>query len=128
MYWIAKEVIKRDHHDQTNAFHWIHLEMNLPGTKGYAPLRPWISKRQRDGSLASNVICFVDDQRVPGQGEKKVMETGHTIRTMESYLGLQDALRKVHAPHGSKCPGAWAGTNVCIKEELGVVVLTSQET
>jgi hypothetical protein len=55
------------------------------------------------------------------------MEAGHTISTRESYLGLQDALRKVRAPRGLKRPGAWAGTNVCIEEGLGVVVLTSQE-
>ncbi len=55
------------------------------------------------------------------------MEAGHTISTRESYLGLQDTLRKVRAPRGLKGPGVWAGTNVCIKEELGVVVLTSQE-
>jgi hypothetical protein len=55
------------------------------------------------------------------------MEAGHTISTRESYLGLQDALRKVRAPCGSKHPGAWAGTNVCIEEELRVVILTSQE-
>ena len=127
MYWIAKEVMKGNCHDQANAFQWDHLELNLPGTKDYTPSRAWITKRWRDGLLASDVICFVDDQRVTGQGGERLMEAGHTISTRESYLGLQDALRKVRAPCGSKHPGAWAGTNVCIEEELRVVILTSQE-
>jgi hypothetical protein len=101
--------------------------LNLPGTRDYTPLRAWITKRRKDGLLASNVVCFVDNQWVTGQGGERLMEAGHTISTRESYLGLQDALRKVHAPRESKRPGAWAGTNVCIKEELRVAVLTSQE-
>lgn len=45
----------------------------------------------------------------------------------ESYLGLQDALRKIRAPKGLRQPGAWAGANVCIGEDGEVMVLTSQD-
>ncbi len=58
---------------------------------------------------------------------QRIIKAGHAISMRESYLGLWDALRKIRAPHGSRCPGAWAGMNVCINEGLGVVVLTSQE-
>ncbi len=54
-------------------------------------------------------------------------EAGHAISTRESYLGLQDALRKVQAPEGSRTPGVWAGANVCVEEGMGVVLLTLQE-
>ena len=57
----------------------------------------------------------------------RVVEAGHAISTKESYLGLQDALLKVREPHRTRCPGAWAGSNVCIDEEAGVMVLTLQE-
>ncbi len=56
-----------------------------------------------------------------------IIEAGHAISMQESYIGLQDALCKIRAPHGLQCPGAWAGTDVCIKGGLWVVVLTSQE-
>ena len=55
------------------------------------------------------------------------MEAGHAISTRESYLGLQDALRKVQAPEGSRTPGAWAGANVGMEEGVGVVLLMFQE-
>jgi hypothetical protein len=45
----------------------------------------------------------------------------------ESYLGLQDALRKIRAPNGSHCPGAWARANICIKEIGGAMILILQE-
>ncbi len=56
-----------------------------------------------------------------------MIEADHAISTRESYLGLQDALRKVRAANGSQWLGAWAGANVCIEEGIGVVVLISQE-
>ncbi|KAL3792549.1 LOW QUALITY PROTEIN: hypothetical protein ACHAW5_007065 [Stephanodiscus triporus] len=56
-----------------------------------------------------------------------MVEEGHTVSTMEAYLGLQDALRKIRAYMGSQHPGAWAGVNICIDKKLGVVVMMSQE-
>ncbi len=80
-----------------------------------------------DGFLASNFVCFVDDQRVTAPSSQCIIKAGHAISTRKSYLGLQDALCKIRAPHGSCCPGAWAGSNVCVEAEMGVMVLTSQE-
>ncbi len=118
MYLVAEEVIWRDRHNSTNTFQWTHLRLNLPGTKSYTPLQGWISKRQMDGSLASKSVCFVDDQRVTAPSSKQIIEARHVISTRESYLGLQDALRKVRASHGLQCPGAWARSNVCVKPSL----------
>ncbi len=42
-------------------------------------------------------------------------------------MGIQDALCKLRCSEGTRTPGAWAGTSVCIDNDLGVVVLTSQE-
>jgi hypothetical protein len=127
MYLVAKEVIRGDRHDQNNAFQWDSLMLNLPGTCGYQPGLAWITKRRADNSLASDCVCFVDDQRVTGMGSIRIKEAGHAISTREAYLGLQDALRKVQHNDGTTTPGAWAGVNVCVERNEGVVVMSSQD-
>ena len=101
--------------------------LNLPGTSGYDPTLAWLTKRRADNSMASDLVCFVDDKRIIGEGQERVEEAGHALSTRESYLGLQDALRKLRSQRGSKRPGAWAGVNVIIEEDGGMLVTTSQE-
>jgi hypothetical protein len=127
MYLIAEEIIKGDRLDGDNPFHWHHIELNLPGTKSYTPTRAWITKRRVDGSLATDMVVFVDDKRISGGGQQRVKEAGHASSTRESYLGIQDALRKWRSAGGTKLPGAWAGAVVHVDEEKGVMILTSQE-
>ncbi len=126
-YLVDEEIIRGDGHDHMNAFQWSSIMLNLPGTLGYQPSAAWISKRRADKSLASNMVCFMDDQRLMGSSEERVKEAGHTVSTQESYLGLQDALRKVRAPKEVCQPGAWAVANICIGDNGEVMVLTSQE-
>jgi hypothetical protein len=90
--------------------------LNLPGIIGYQPSAAWISKQRVDNFLASNMVCFTDDQCVMGSSKERVKEAGQTISPRESYLGLQDALRKVRTPKGVRQPGACAGANVCIRD------------
>ena len=127
MYLISEEIIRGDRHDSSNAFQWNRCLLNLPGTKEYKPSIAWISKRRSDNSLASDFVCFIDDQRLAGSTPARIIEAGHALSSRESYLGIQDALRKLRAPEGTKYPGAWAGAVVFNDEEEGVVVLTSQE-
>jgi len=122
-YLIIEELLRGDRHDTSNAFQWQEVALNLPGTKDYKPNQVWISKRREDGSLASDFVCFMDDQRVVGEGDDRILEAGHTLSSRESYFGVQDALRKLR--EGGT--GAWAGSVVLVDDELGVVVLTSQE-
>ena len=126
-YLIAEEVIRGDPDDESNAFQWSDVRLNLPGSPEYVPGESWISKRRRDGSLASDFATFVDDQRVIGGSHERVKSAGHAISTRESYLGIQDALRKVRHFLGSKFAGAWAGVVVLNDEEKGIVQLLSQE-
>lgn len=125
MYLISEEIIRGDRYDQDNAFQWDHVRLNLPGTKHYNPSEGWVTKRQADGTLASDVVAFVDDERVIGSGHDRVVDAGHTLSTRESYLGLQDALRKLRPV--TRQPGAWAGVVVHNDPDLGIIVLTSQE-
>ena len=127
MFLIAEEVIRGDRHDPSNPLQWNGIMLNLPGTRQYNPSIAWLSKRRTDGSLASDFVTFVDDLRLAAQGGKQVRELGHTVSTKQAYLGIQDALRKLRAAGGTKRPGAWAGSSVCVEEDKGVVVLTSQE-
>lgn len=127
MYLVAEEILRGDRHDPSNAFQYDYIMLNLPGSENYNPSIAWISKRRADGSLATDFVCFVDDQRLAGEGSERVVEGGHALSSREAFLGLQDALRKIRASHGTRNPGAWAGACVVISEELGVMVLTSQE-
>ena len=81
MYLVSEEVIRGDRHDHSNAFQWDLSMLNLPGSCGYKPGLAWITKRRADNSLASNFVCFVDDQRVTGMGSDRVREAGHAIST-----------------------------------------------
>ena len=126
-YLIAEEIIRGDPADESNAFQWSHVRLNLPGTPEYDPGESWISKRRQDGSLADDFATFVDDQRVNAGSPKRVKEAGHAISTRESYLGIQDALRKIRHFLGSRFAGAWAGVVVVNDEEKGLVQLLSQE-
>ncbi|EJK58200.1 hypothetical protein THAOC_21695, partial [Thalassiosira oceanica] len=120
-----EETLRTSH--ESNAFQWSDVRLNLPGSPEYAPGEAWISKRRQDGSLASDFATFVDDQRVMGGSHERVKSAGHAISTRESYLGIQDALRKVRHFLGSKFAGAWAGVVVLNDEEKGIVQLLSQE-
>jgi hypothetical protein len=127
MYLIVEEILKGNRHDTGNAFQYNHVHLNLPGTAEYDPLIVWLSKRQSDGSLASNFVCFVNNQRIMGAGSARVIKVGHDLSSRESYLGLQDALQKIRSHDGTWRPGAWAGACVVVEEDVGVAVLTSQD-
>ena len=82
MYLIIEEVVRGDRGDATNPFQWSHIRLNLPGSVTYDPSKAWITKRRTDESLASEVVDFVDDERVVGSGEDRVLATA-----MPSALG-----------------------------------------
>jgi len=122
---ISEEIIQGDRHAPNNVFQWNRCLLNLPGAKEYNPSIAWISKRRLDNSLASDFVCFIDDQRLAGSTSERITEAGHALSLRESYLGIQDALRKLYTAEGTKYPGVWAGAVVFNNEEEGIVVLTS---
>jgi hypothetical protein len=127
MYLVAEEILKGDRHDPGKAFQYNHVCLNLPGTAKYDPSIAWLSKRQSNGLLASNFVCFVDNQRIIGAGSARVIKAGHALSSRELYLGLQDALLKIRSHNGTRRPGAWAGACVVVEEDVGVAVLASQD-
>ena len=102
MYLISEEMIRGDRQDPSNAFQWQEICLNLPGTEPYDPNHAWISKQRNDGSLASDFVCFMDNQRLARSSPERIYEVGHALSTIESYLGIQDALRKLRAAGGTK--------------------------
>jgi hypothetical protein len=77
--------------------------------------------------VGKHFVCFVNDQRVAGEGVSRIVEASHALSSRESYLGLQEALRKIRYHEGTRCPGAWAGACVVVEEGIGVAVQVLQE-
>jgi hypothetical protein len=110
--------------DSKNVFAWETVEINVPGSETYRPGRPWISKRRRDGCIASDVHLFVDDSRSSAATEELAWQAGSRFAKTASFLGLQDTPRKRRAP--SQHPGAWSGS--CVETtDTEVLVSVSQE-
>jgi hypothetical protein len=48
-----KEFTMGDRKKPSNVFRWERMRLNLPTTQGYDPMIPWVSKRRKDGVLAT---------------------------------------------------------------------------
>lgn len=59
---IVGEVIIGYFHDTSSIFHWGQGKLNLPRTKEYSPVLPWISKRRKDEQIACEVLTFMDNK------------------------------------------------------------------
>ena len=122
---IAEEVIKGDRHDPNNPFSWACVQLNLPGSIDYDPEISWIRKVRDDLLSACELFTFVDDERVKGATRELTWQASHRLAAVQSYLGIQDAARKV-----GEClqqPRAWAGAVVHVIPDKGIYVLTSDE-
>ncbi len=100
---VAKEICKGDCFEmgagcngkELNPFQREVISLNLPGTKGYNPRFLWIVKRRKDGQIACDLFTFVDNERVVGPTEELTWQASHVLASNQSYLGIQDAMRKV---------------------------------
>jgi hypothetical protein len=122
---VAEELIKGDPDDPTNPFRWDEVRMNLPGSPGFNPALPWVSKiRWDDNNIACDIVIFVDDLRVTGPTKNECWKAGQRGAQILNHLGLQDAPRKRR--NSSQAPGPWSG---CIlrTDLAGVFLFVSQE-
>jgi hypothetical protein len=124
-YGWAEEVIRGNPADQSLPFHWDRVEMNLPGSAGYNPTRPWVSKRRGDGHMAAVILAYCDNLRVCGFCQKATQASTRQVPQMSNYLGIQDAPRKRRFP--ARFPGAWAGTIAFTLDDAGVFATISPE-
>lgn len=121
---VAREVALGDRHDQTNAFRWKLVRLNLPGSPDYDPSLPWVAKYRSDGTLAADLFMYVDDGRVTAPNKLECKLATRQAASRLNFLGIQEAARKRR--WGSRKPGAWAGSVVTTDAE-SVNVLVSQE-
>ena len=120
----AKRVALGDRHDKANVFAWSAVELNLPGSSGYDPARPWISKRRTDGRITSDIHLYVDDNRETAATQELAWRASSRMAKTCAWLGLQDAARTRREP--SIHPGAWAGSVVHVEDDA-VYKLVIQE-
>jgi hypothetical protein len=124
---LALEWVKGDLQCTSNPFHWSKILFNLPGQEGYDPTRAWVSRMKcvkGEWTLASGMVCYVDDLRPTGSSEEDCWRVMHHISSRLNYLGIQIALRKHRPP--SRQPGAWAGS-IVISNAQGVAVTCTVE-
>ncbi|KAL7563418.1 hypothetical protein ACA910_016514 [Epithemia clementina (nom. ined.)] len=105
-----KRIIMGDQHDSKNVFRWDNMHLNLPGTTGYLPGEPWISKRRKEGHIAADAHDYVDNLRGTAPTQEDAWQVGAAIAKTASFLGVQDTCRKRRAQ--TQRPWAWAGV-VC---------------
>jgi hypothetical protein len=122
---VAEEMIKGDRTDPKNPFRWDVVRLNLPGSDGYDPALPWVSKiRLDDWNIACDIVIFVDDLRVTGPEKHECWKAGQRAAQVLNHLGLQDAPRKRR--DASQAPGPWTGS--ILRTDLnGVFAYVSQE-
>ncbi len=70
-------------------------------------------------------FTFVDDEHVVGLSKELTWQASYVLASKQSYLGIQDAVKKARLC--SQITGAWAGAIVHVLDQLGVCVLTSRE-
>jgi hypothetical protein len=121
----AEEMLRGDPSCQSNVFRWDHVRLNLPGSVGYDPSKPWVSKlRTLDGRIAADFIIYVDDVWSCGGSWEECRRVARRIASFMAWLGIQDAPRKRRDP--CQTPGPWAGS--IVHTEGGVITVSvSQE-
>jgi hypothetical protein len=68
---LAQEIVLGKRHAESNVFRSGKVCLNLPGSPGYNPVRPWVFKSRADGTLAADLNVFVDDTRVTGPTDQE---------------------------------------------------------
>jgi hypothetical protein len=107
--WL-KEEAQGEAADQDNVVCWERVELNLPGNPVYLPVRPRVSKRRKDGTLAADLVSYVDDIYPTGPTEEEAREASQVMAKELAHRGIRDVARK--RQDISQTPGAWAGSVV----------------
>ncbi|KAL7573603.1 hypothetical protein ACA910_008737 [Epithemia clementina (nom. ined.)] len=119
-----KRIMFGNRWDTNNVFRWSHVQLNLPGTPGYQPGTPWISKRRSTGQIAADAQDYFHDLRGCAPSEEDAWQAGSQISKVAAFHGVQDAARKRRQQ--TQRPGAWAGV-VCGSMPLQPYVSVTQE-
>jgi hypothetical protein len=121
---LANEIAYGNRKDPKNPLRWTTVRLNLPGSRGYTPTKPWVCRLREDGQISGAVPTYVDDMRPVGCSPADCWLVTHWIATWYCFLGIQVAARKTRPP--SQTPGAWAGAVVKAGPQ-GIGVSCSQD-
>ena len=124
MFALSMECIQGNPKDETGAFSWVEVKLNLPSSPNYDPAESWVSKSTSAGQLAADAYTFVDDGRNLGRTKDICDKTTLTVASRENYMGEQDDARKRRQT--SQNSGAWVGA-IFRASEATINILTSQE-
>ena len=117
----SKSIALGDLHDLQNTFAWEKVVLNFPGTIDCDFKRPWVYNKSRYGLLAADLFIHVDDGWPIVPTETLCWEAYRRWGSTCSWLGIQDASRKVQPP--SQSPGTWSGTVTNNQDVLHGLVL-----
>ena len=113
-YW-GEDFARGNPRKKGNPMGYNRVRLNLPGCEDYDPLLPKVMKwtdgfkEGEPGTIAGDVITFVDDVRIVGHSKENCHEVHRQFTSRMQYLGMQDAPRKFRAP-SQNAAGAWTGT------------------
>ena len=108
---LAKQMIMGDKKEEDNAYHWAHVQENLPFVENYNVSVAHLRKVQTDGHLASEVLQYVDNLRIISFFFMEMAwRSSSQMAKGLCWYGLQDAARK--RMRASQQLGAWAGSVV----------------
>ena len=103
------DMVKGNPDDSSNPFAFNNVKLNLPGSKEYDPVKPWLVK-MFGSNVANEIVVYMDDGRPHGNSERGCRRAGKRTSKVTQYLGQQDAARKYRPP--SQQPGPWCGAFV----------------
>ena len=81
--------------DKRNLFKWESVAKNLTRTPTYDCCRKWVYKEISDRIIAADIFLYVDEGQTIGLTEEVCWEESRKWRSKCSWLGIQDASRKV---------------------------------
>lgn len=92
---LGDEVKQGSHTSPLNPFHFDPVHLNLPGSEGYQPALPWVSKiNSSTNRLAGDLKSYVNDKRPTGSSYEHCRMVARCTASTLSSLGMQDAIRK----------------------------------
>ena len=60
---VVEKMMRGDILEVKHIFRWWKVILNLPGLEKYNPRLPWVYKARADGSIAADVLWYMDDGR-----------------------------------------------------------------
>ena len=78
--YLALEFACGRHSDERNHLRWDKVVLNLPGSRDFNPMYPWVMKWDNNiNNMAGGLAIFIDDVRITGMSEKIAWAIGRQV-------------------------------------------------